>query len=95
MIDISILTVTMQWIVQEGHLMVINCVKKSTRKDGRRSDVLSRDSKMSPGKVTKSSPTKLRAKVPSKPISLTIRYSEDLKGKRRILLFHVIRTFIV
>ena len=78
--------------------MVINCVKKSTRKDGRRSDVLSRDSKMSPGKVTKSSPTKLRAKVPSKPISLTIRYSEDLKGKRKedySTEFQVIHTFIV
>ena len=77
--------------------MVINCVKKSTRKDGRRSDVLSRDSKMSPGKVTKSSPTKLRAKVPSKPISLTIRYSEDLKGKRKednSIEFQVIHTFI-
>ena len=75
--------------MQEGHLMVINCVKKSSRKDGRRSDVLSRDSKMSPGKVTKSSPTKLRAKVPSKPISLTIRYSEDLKGKWRIALLNL------
>ena len=73
--------------------MVINCVKKSTRKDGRRSDVLSRDSKMSPGKVTKSSPTKLRAKVPSKPISLTIRYSEDLKGKWRMITLLNFKSF--
>ena len=63
--------------------MVINCVKKtgsgSSKRDGRRSDVLSRDLKMSPGKVTKGSPTKLRAKaVSTKPISLTIKYSDDI-----------------
>ena len=63
--------------------MVINCVKKtgsgSSKRDGRRSDVLSRDSKMSPGKVTKGSPTKLRAKAATtKPISLTIKYSDDI-----------------
>ena len=63
--------------------MVINCVKRSTgnRKDGKRNDVLGRDCKTSPGKVIKSSPAKLRQKVPTKPISLTIKYSDEVQGK--------------
>ena len=62
--------------------MVINCVKRSggSRKDGKRNDVLGRDCKTSPGKVIKSSPAKLRQKVPTKPISLTIKYSEEVQG---------------
>ena len=64
--------------------MVINCVKKNGKKEGRKADLLSRDSKTSPGKVTKFSPTKLRsrgAQTPARPISLTLKYSDDLKGR--------------
>jgi len=66
---------------KEGFPMVINCVKKNGKKDGRKADLLSRDSKTSPGKVTKFSP-KLRsraAQTPTRPISLTLKYSDDLK----------------
>lgn len=70
--------------------MVINCVKKNGKKDGRKADLLSRDSKTSPGKVTKFSP-KLRsraAQTPTRPISLTLKYSDDLKGKDpKLILF--------
>jgi len=66
---------------KDGYPMVINCVKRSTgnRKDGKRNDVLGRDCKTSPGKVIKSSPAKLRQKVPTKPISLTIKYSDEVQ----------------
>ena len=72
--------------------MVINCVKKhgacTSKKDGRKADVLSRDSKTSPGRVTKCSPTKLRSRAAQtavRPISLTLKYSDDLKGEAPIL----------
>ena len=67
--------------------MVINCVKKNgvgpSKKDGRRADVLCRDSKTSPGKVTKFPSTRLRsraAQTQARPISLTLKYSDELKG---------------
>jgi len=61
-----------------GVPMVIKCVRRISKKDGKKNDVLSRDCKNSPGKVTKSSPTKLRARV-AKPISLTIKYRDDVQ----------------
>ena len=75
-------------LTQEGYPMVINCVKRTSgyRKDGKKNDVLGRDSKTSPGKVIKSSPSKPRQKVPTKPISLTIKYSDEVQGKL-VLLF--------
>ena len=67
--------------------MVINCVKRTSgyRKDGKKNDVLGRDSKTSPGKVIKSSPSKPRQKVPTKPISLTIKYSDEVQGTSKFI----------
>ena len=65
----------------EGLPMVIKCIRRSNRKESKKNDVLGRDCKNSPGKVTKSSPTKLRPKVSNKPISLTIKYRDDEEVK--------------